>query len=69
MHVPGAPSNVQSVAMAGQDGKYEDIEQHWPLKYGDQEEAFADVYVMARDAESGDVDIKAVKASLWIIEG
>jgi hypothetical protein len=65
MHVPGAPVNIQSVAGV-QDGSFSDA-QHWPLSYGSQQDADADVYVMARDPKSGAVDVQSVKAGLWII--
>jgi hypothetical protein len=65
VHVPGAPVNIQSLAGV-QDGNFSDA-QHWPLTYGSQEDADADVFVMARDQTSGAVDIQSLKAAPWII--
>jgi hypothetical protein len=65
LHVPGSPVNIRSVARV-QDGSFRDA-QHWPLSYGSQQDADADVYVMARDETSGAVDVQSLKAGLWII--
>lgn len=65
LHVPGAPGNIRR-RVPVHHGTFTD-ESSWPLINGSAEDADVDVYVMARDEASGAIDVRSVKASVWVV--
>jgi hypothetical protein len=65
VHVPGNPVNV-SEAIQAEPNRTFTHHKTFGVVQGTQEDAFADVYVAARDAASGAIDTKSVTAAYWI---
>lgn len=65
VHVPGNPVNVSEAVQAESDRTFKQFKS-FGIVQGTQEDAFADVYIAARDVDSGALDTKSVTAAYWI---
>ena len=65
MHVPGNVVNVSENVQADGSGTFQQYKRFGVVQ-GTQEDAFADVYVAARDATSGAIDTKSLTAAYWV---